>query len=70
MPLTEKGSEIMSAMKREYGESEGERVFYASKNAGKITGVDSAKLDRVSDAIVNLNDRMDRMKSRKDSASK
>lgn len=40
MPLTAKGNEIMRAMKKEYG-SRGEKVFYASKNAGKITGVDS-----------------------------
>lgn len=30
----------MSAMKKEYGGKKGERVFYASRNAGKITGVD------------------------------
>lgn len=30
----------MSAMKKEYGEEKGEKVFYASKNAGKITGVE------------------------------
>lgn len=40
MPLTGKGNEIMSNMKQEYGPSKGEQVFYASKNAGKITGVD------------------------------
>jgi len=40
MPLTPKGSKIMSAMKKEYGGKKGERVFYASRNAGKITGVD------------------------------
>lgn len=40
MPLTEKGSEIMSNMKKEYGSEEGERVFYASKNKGNISGVD------------------------------
>ena len=40
MPLTEKGQKIMSDMKSKYGEKEGERVFYASKNAGKISGVD------------------------------
>ena len=39
MPLTAKGSTIKSAMEREYG-ANGERVFYASKNAGTITGVD------------------------------
>ena len=40
MPLTKKGHRIMAAMKAQYGQSKGERVFYASKNAGKITGVD------------------------------
>ena len=40
MPLTDKGSEILAAMKKQYGDEKGEQVFYASKNAGKITGVD------------------------------
>jgi hypothetical protein len=43
MPLTSKGRKIMSAMKENYGEEKGEGVFYASKNAGKIKGVDAAK---------------------------
>jgi len=30
----------MSSMKKEYGGKKGEQVFYASRNAGKITGVD------------------------------
>lgn len=38
MPLTKKGKKIMAAMKSEYGADKGERVFYASQNAGKITG--------------------------------
>lgn len=42
MPLTDKGSEIQGAMKDQYGEKKGEQVFYASKNKGIITGVDSA----------------------------
>jgi hypothetical protein len=44
MPLTKKGSEIMAAMKKQYGEKKGESVFYASKNAGKITGVDEESM--------------------------
>jgi hypothetical protein len=40
MPLTEKGQEIMANMKKQYGEEKGERVFYASKNKGNISGVD------------------------------
>jgi len=41
MPLTEKGDKIKSAMQEQYGEKKGEQVFYASKNKGTITGVDS-----------------------------
>lgn len=44
MPLTEKGSEIKSNMEKEYGPEKGEKVFYASKNAGTISGVDSVPL--------------------------
>jgi len=39
-PLTEKGRKIMRAMKERYGDERGEAIFYASKNAGKITGVE------------------------------
>jgi hypothetical protein len=41
MPLSKKGEKIMAAMKKQYGEEEGERVFYKSKNAGTIEGVDA-----------------------------
>ena len=40
MPLTEKGKKIMKSMQKQYGKKKAEEVFYASKNAGKITGVD------------------------------
>jgi len=43
MPLTKKGSEIKSAMNKEYGPKKGNSVFYASKNAGKIKGVEKGK---------------------------
>lgn len=43
MPLTKKGKKIMNAMKKEYGKKEGEKVFYASKNKGRITGVERMK---------------------------
>lgn len=43
MPLTNKGREIMSAMKKQYGEKKGTSVFYASANKGTITGVEPAK---------------------------
>lgn len=40
MPLTDKGEKIKGAMEKEYGAEKGERVFYASRNKGTITGVD------------------------------
>ena len=40
MPLTKKGTKIMSAMTQEYGAKKGKQVFYASRNKGKISGVD------------------------------
>ena len=40
MPLNKKGSKIMSAMTSEYGPEKGERVFYASRNKGTISGVE------------------------------
>lgn len=43
MPLTKKGKKIEGAMKREYGAKAGERVFYASRNKGTITGVDRSR---------------------------
>lgn len=42
MPLTAKGEEILAAMQKEYGAEKGKQVFYASRNAGKISGVDEA----------------------------
>lgn len=56
MPLTAKGREILAAMKEEYGDEKGERVFYASKEAGKITGVDSDDGSTV-DSLAALNAR-------------
>jgi len=38
--LTKKGSKVMRAMKKTYGPAKGEQVFYASKNAGKLKGVE------------------------------
>ena len=43
MPLTKKGAKIKAAMTKEYGASKGASVFYASANAGKITGIDKKK---------------------------
>ena len=46
MPLTKKGKKIMGAMKKEYGTKKGEAVFYASRNKGKIKGVEKAAMGR------------------------
>ena len=43
MPLTSKGRKIKSAMSKEYGAKKGEQVFYASRSAGKITGVEKKR---------------------------
>jgi hypothetical protein len=41
MPLTKKGNKVMRAMQKTYGSKEkAERVFYASRNSGRIKGVD------------------------------
>lgn len=43
MPLTKKGKKILSNMKKQYGEKKAKKVFYASKNAKKIKGVEKKK---------------------------
>src|SRR5215471_4053429 len=45
MQLTPKGEKIMSGMKEQYGPDKAKEVFYASKNKGTITGVDSRSRD-------------------------
>lgn len=45
MPLTAKGREILANMEERYGQKKGKEVFYASKNKGTISGVDSIKED-------------------------
>lgn len=40
MPLTKHGKKLMSKFQSEYGTKKGKSIFYASKNAGRITGVD------------------------------
>lgn len=46
MPLTKKGAKIKRAMTKTYGKKKGERVFYASANAGRIKGVHKGKKRR------------------------
>lgn len=43
MPLTKKGVKIREAMQKYYGSEEGESVFYASINKGKIKGAEKKK---------------------------
>ena len=62
MPLTEKGSEILHAMEKEYGTEKGKQVFYASKNKGTISGVDSAaRIDAIMEGCERLHKRLDAM---------
>ena len=42
MPLTKKGRKIMKSMKKTYGK-DAKKVFYASRNKGKIKGVEKRK---------------------------
>lgn len=52
MPLSSKGQEILKSMEKTYGsEEKAKQVLYASKNAGKITGIDA-----VMDAITSCAD--------------
>lgn len=39
MPLTKKGKKILRRMRKSYGTKKGKRVFYASANKKRITGV-------------------------------
>jgi hypothetical protein len=44
MPLTKKGKKIQSAMEKTYGSAKkAKQVLFASKNAGKISGIDRKK---------------------------
>lgn len=47
MPLTKKGSKIMRAMRKSYKSPKKARsVFYASRNKGRIKGVDRRRKRR------------------------
>lgn len=43
MPLSKKGTKIMSSMRKEYGKKKGTSVFYASSNKGTIKGTHKKK---------------------------
>lgn len=44
--LTHKGRVIERAMDKEYGDKKGKQVFYATKNAGKIKGVEKSSHEK------------------------
>lgn len=77
MPLTEKGEDIKRAMEKNYGKEKGERVFYASKNKGVISGIDDAEpadylLTRFDGVVARLHDcahRLDALAKRCDDRS-
>ena len=46
MPLTKKGAKIKRAMTKTYGKKKGTRVFYASMNAGTISGAHKKRKKR------------------------
>ena len=76
MPLTSKGEEVLAAMRNEYGSEEGERVFYAARNAGTISGVDSdevppmAVMDNMAEQINSLGQEAKRLVERMDASWK
>lgn len=57
MPLTAKGERIMAAYREQYGER-AEEMFYKSKNAGTITGVDSLGEDHMPIELTTRNARL------------
>lgn len=52
MPLTAKGNEVLTAMKKRFGADKGEQVFYASRNAVAIAGVDAKVTTALQDGWV------------------
>jgi hypothetical protein len=55
MPLTKSGKEVLSKMKKEYGNDKGEEVFYASINKKKkgSEGWHRKKMSAVAKKIIN-----------------
>lgn len=62
MPLTSKGKKILNAMKKDYGAKKGERVFYASVNAGKIRGAEVRGRPRKK--LISIRDIAERLKKK------
>jgi len=46
VPLTAKGKKLKKKFKEQYGSKKGESVFYATKNKGKLEGVEKAYLGK------------------------
>lgn len=46
MPLTKKGAKIKRQMQKKYGTNKGKQVFYASRNKGRIKGVERKRRKR------------------------
>jgi hypothetical protein len=72
MPLTAKGAEILARFQKEYGADLGQRYFYASKNAGTITGVDAQedwrdRLDGILSGAQRLTGRLDALEKSRSS---
>ena len=42
-PLTNKGTKVLSSLKKEYGGKKGTSVFYAMINSGKLKGAEGKK---------------------------
>ena len=63
MPLTNKGTEILANMRKQYGDKKGEQVFYAMINAGKLTGVhdseEDLRLGKILEGVDHLEKRME-----------
>lgn len=67
MPLTKKGKKVMKSMKGQYGKEKGEQVFYATKNKGKLKGVDMKKAKKYKgggDLLANLSPAYSLMKGK------
>jgi len=60
MPLTEKGKKIKKAMEKQYGKKKAEKIFYASKNAGKITGVEKKEMKKASLGLLAVKEAKDK----------
>jgi len=54
MPLTKKGKKIMKSMEKTYGKKKAKEVFYASKNKGKLFGVDKSGKAKPIKALTGL----------------